>query len=653
MRLTRIVISLSLLGSTLTAVETAPERVTKGNLVLENVPEVPAELAERTRQYQNVRAARFAAWDPAGGVFISTRFGNTAQLHQVAQPGAARTQLTFFEEPVGGCSLVPHTHGRKMILSRDTGGGEFYQLHLFDRDTGRATLLTDGKSRNGGPRWNEAGDAFVYTSTKRNGKDSDLYLAKASNPAEASLLLEVTGAWSPVKWSPDGTRLLLHETISATESRLHLLEVATGRVTPLNPRPEPVAHGSALWDKTGRSLFLATDEGDEFQRLKRLDLATGKQTILTPDLPWDVEELELSHDGKTLAFTVNEGGRSGLYLLSTADNSVKPVGNLPLGVVGGLDFSEDDKHLAFSLGTPQSGSDVFSLTLAGGEVRRWTFSEAGGLDPARFLAPQLVGFPTFDQAADGKPRRIPAWYYRPQTASADKKAPVLISIHGGPEGQSTAVFSSLAQFYTNEMGVAVIQPNVRGSSGYGKTWLGLDNGFRREDSVRDIGALLDWIATQPELDASRVAVMGGSYGGYMSQACMVHYHDRLRCGVSVVGISNFLTFLQNTQDYRRDLRRVEYGDERDPAMREFLQKISPLTRITEVDKPMLVVQGKNDPRVPYTEAEQVVAALRAKGANPWYVLGLDEGHGFSKKANSDAYTNILALFLQKYLLGGK
>jgi dipeptidyl aminopeptidase/acylaminoacyl peptidase len=249
---------------------------------------------------------------------------------------------------------------------------------------------------------------------------------------------------------------------------------------------------------------------------------------------------------------------------------------------------------------------------------------------------------------DGAPRQIPAFVYKP--AASGDRLPVIISIHGGPEGQSRPYFSSTTQYWVNELGCAVIFPNVRGSTGYGKTWLALDNGFNREESVQDIGALLDWIATQPDLDPARVAVFGGSYGGYMVLASMTTYPDRIKCGVDVVGISNFVTFLENTQDYRRDLRRVEYGDERDPAMREFLLKISPTNNAAKIRSPLFVAQGENDPRVPASEARQIVQAVADNGIPVWTMFAKDEGHGFRKKNNRDYFMWSTILFFENFLL---
>jgi dipeptidyl aminopeptidase/acylaminoacyl peptidase len=227
---------------------------------------------------------------------------------------------------------------------------------------------------------------------------------------------------------------------------------------------------------------------------------------------------------------------------------------------------------------------------------------------------------------------------------------VIVSIHGGPESQSRPTFQARNNYYLNELGVALVVPNVRGSDGHGKTFLTLDNGFKREDAVRDIGAVLDWIGKDGRLDRGRVAVMGGSYGGYMTLASMVHYSARLRCGVDVVGISSFVTFLKSTQEYRRDLRRAEYGDERDEKMLEHLERISPLTNVKKITKPLLVVQGRNDPRVPVTEAEQMVKALRESGVPVWYLMARDEGHGFNKKRNVDYQFLSTILFFKEHLL---
>ena len=373
--------------------------------------------------------------------------------------------------------------------------------------------------------------------------------------------------------------------------------------------------------------------------------------IVTDDLDWDVSTATISNDRRSIAFSTNEDGRSRVYLMDTGSREYTPVDGLPTGLAFGLSFSPDDEQLAMTLNTSTSPSDVYVLDLGNGplesgELVRWTESEVGGLDASQFRSPELIHYPTFDEV-DGERRRIPAWVYKPPGPGP---FPVVVSIHGGPEGQTRPGFSSTYQMWMDRLGVAVVLPNVRGSSGYGKTYLSLDNGFKREDSVKDIGALLDWIETQSDLDSDRVAVFGGSYGGYMVLASSVHYSDRLKAAVDIVGISNFVTFLENTQDYRRDLRRVEYGDERDPTMRAHLEKISPLNNVESIDIPMLIVQGQNDPRVPVTESGQVVAALREQGQFVWYMNALNEGHGYRKKENRDIYQQATVLFLGEHLV---
>jgi dipeptidyl aminopeptidase/acylaminoacyl peptidase len=320
-----------------------------------------------------------------------------------------------------------------------------------------------------------------------------------------------------------------------------------------------------------------------------------------------------------------------------------------MGVMTGFDFSPDGERLALSLATPTAPADLWTLSVPERTVSRWTRSEVGGLDPAGFVDPELLSFTTFDEV-DGAPRQIPAFLYRPPGPGPH---PVLVYLHGGPEAQYRPYFSSTFQYLVGELGMAVIAPNVRGSNGYGKSYLKLDNGFRREDSVRDVGALLDWIGSRSDLDANRVVVQGGSYGGYMVLASLVHYSDRLAAGIESVGISNFVTFLENTQPYRQDLRRAEYGDERDPGMRAHLISISPLYQVEKISRPLMISQGANDPRVPASESEQIFRALKARQIPVWYLLAEDEGHGFRKKANRDYSAAVMTLFLERFVLDGE
>jgi len=615
-------------------------------LVVEGVPPVTPELKTDVSPYLEFRAAAFNHWHPVERqMLITTRFADSPQLHLVKMPGGARQQLTFLTEPVASGKFHPKSGGF-IVFSQDTGGGEFYQLHRYGLEDGKITLLTDGKSRNTGPRWAKSGQWLAYTSTRRNGRDTDIYLMNPAARGTDRLLLEVDGGgWRIEDWSPDESKMLLSEYISINESHLYLADVTRRTKEELTPRgAEKVAYSQGQFAKDGKSIFVTTDKDSEFQRLARLDLASGEYTFLTSHIAGDVDEFELSPDGKTLAFIVNEDGVGVLHLLNTKSGKEMSAPKLPLGIPSHLEWHPNGRDLAFNMTSARSPSDIYSLDVKSGKVERWTESETGGLNKGKFVQPSLIKLKSFD----GTP--ISAFVYRPEHCKSPGKCPVIISIHGGPESQSRPGFQGRNNYYLNELGVAIVYPNVRGSSGYGKTFLTLDNGFKREDSVKDIGTIIDWIKTQPQFDGSRIAVMGGSYGGFMVLASMARFNDQLKCGVDVVGISNFLTFLRNTQEYRRDLRRAEYGDERDEKMREFLEKVSPITNVQKIKKPLFVVQGKNDPRVPLTESEQMVKAIRDNGGTVWYLMAKDEGHGFAKKRNADFQFLATILFVKEHLL---
>ena len=616
------------------------------NLVVEGVPSIPPAQRDDAARYLEFRAASFHGWHPIRReILIATRFADSSQLHVVKLPGGDRRQLTFQPEPVAGGLFQPKT-GECIVFSQDTGGGEFYQLHRYDLADGRVTLLTDGKSRNTGAKWSKSGRWLAYASTRRNGKDHDLYIIDPNKTASNRLLLEVAGGgWSVSDWSSDDTKLLVSEYLSINESRLYIVDVKTGAKQLITPvASTKVAYGQAQFAANDKAVFYTSDKDSEFQRLVRHELATQKETLLTGAIPWDVDDFEVSPDGQTIAFVTNEAGSSVLHLASAKTGREMKAPKLPLGVITGLRWHGNSQEIGFSLSSARSPADVYSIRIKSLQVERWTHSETGGLNPDKFVEPQLIKVKSFDGL------EISAFVYRPDPKAFPGKRPVMINIHGGPESQARPIFMARNNYLINELGIALVVPNVRGSAGYGKTFLTLDNGFKREDSVKDIGAVLDWIQQDNGLDSRRVGVTGGSYGGYMALATMTHYNDRLRCGVDVVGISSFLTFLKNTQDYRRDLRRVEYGDEREPAMAKFLEWISPMTNAKKITKPLFVVQGKNDPRVPVTEAEQMVKAIRSGGGRVWYLMAKDEGHGFAKKKNADYQFLSTILFLKANLL---
>ncbi len=613
------------------------------NLTAEQIPPIPVSLMEELAPYTEFRTATLVDWHPTRReMLITTRFGQSPQIHRVTQPGGARTQLTFYADRVTGLPYRPD--GSSFLFSKDTGGGEWFQLYSYDIRSGRASLLTDGKSRNSAGIWSHDGTHFAYASTRRNGRDTDIYIGVPEHPEEARRVVEAdSGGWAPDDFSPDGKWLAVVRSVSADQAALYLVDTATDRRIPLTAQTDALYYGSARFAPDGKSLYVITNQDSDFQQLASLDLATHRATVLCPGLKWDVTFFSLTRDGRRLAYIVNESGADTLHVMDTATRSELNLPKLPLGGIHDIRWHANGHDLGFSISSARTPGDVYSIDVATGKLDRWTYNETGGLDTAQFSEPERVQWKSFDGL------RISGFLYRPPSKFQGPR-PVIVNIHGGPEGQFQPGYLGSSNYLVNELGTALIFPNVRGSTGYGKTFLNLDNGRKREDSVKDIGALLDWIATRRDLDAKRVMVTGGSYGGYMTLASMTHFNDRIRCAIDIVGISNWITFLEHTEAYRRDLRRVEYGDEREPEMRTFLESISPMTHVENISKPMFIVAGRNDPRVPYTEGQQMTAAIRARGAPAWYLLAADEGHGFARKGNRDFQFGATVLFIQKYLL---
>lgn len=616
------------------------------SLVVEGVPPVLSSLREMAGRYGAYRSAAMIDWHPTErSILINTRFAETPQLHLVGMPGGERRQLTFFQDAVRVGRFDPNG-GDYIVFSKDIGGGEWYQLYRYDVATANITLLTDGKSRNSLGPWSSHGDQIAYTSTRRTGKDTDLWVMNPAEPKTDRLLTQLAGGgWQPLDWSPGDSKILLLEEISVNESYLWLVDTKTGEKAAFTPRDtkEKISYWEGQFSKDGKGIYVTTDKDSEFHRLAYIDLATKEQQYLSSKIPWDVQTFDLSHDGKRIAFVSNQNGLSVLRDFNTATKTtLREHKNLPSGVIGGLRWHKNSRDLAFMISNSQGPGDVYSEDLTTSKLERWTNSETA-VPTKDFPPAQLVQWKSFD----GK--MISGFLYRPPAKFTGKR-PVLIMIHGGPEGQSLPTFLGRYDYFLNELGIALIYPNVRGSTGYGKTFTLLDNGFLREDTYKDINALFDWIGEQPELDPSRIAVMGGSYGGHMTLAVSTFSSDRIRCSIDIVGMSNLVTFLEHTESYRRDLRRVEYGDERDPKMREFLERIAPMNNIEKIKKPMLVIAGKNDPRVPVSESDQIVAALKKQGTPVWYIMAKDEGHGFQKKPNQDYQFYATVEFLQEYLL---
>ena len=616
------------------------------NLITENIAPISKDLAQKVKKYSESRGASLVAIHPTKNeIIIGTRFGSTNQLHKVSQSLGSRKQITFFEEPVNNANYEPKK-GEYLIYSKDIGGNEFGQLYKLDLKTLQSTLLTDGKrSQNGSVSWKKDGSGFYFSSTMRNGGDRDIYYMNPNDPKSAKLILEVKGGgWGIQDVSDNGKKLLIGEYVSANESHIWLFDTESKTLSEItNRKDKSIVQSDAEFSKNDNEIWFITDRENEFQRLAIFNLLTKTVSYFTSSIPWNVEGYVLSEDKTNLVFVTNEGGLNKIYLMDTTTKKYKEIKNMPVGLFGGMNFTKDGNYLFFTQSTAESSSDVYRLDLKTNKIEQWTESELGEMQKADMSKPKFIEWTSFDKI------KISGFYY-PASAKFTGKRPVLINIHGGPEGQSLASFLGSNNYYTNELGVSIIYPNVRGSSGFGKTFIAKDNGFLREDSVKDIGSLLDWIAQQPDLDKDRIMIMGGSYGGYMTLATAFHYSDKIKCSVDIVGISNFNTFLKNTEEYRRDLRRVEYGDEREAKMFAFLEIISPLNNTDKIKKPMFIIQGTNDPRVPVTEATQMRDKLKNQGNTVWYLEAKDEGHGFRKKANVDYQRLAVIRFMEEYLL---
>jgi len=617
------------------------------SLVSEHIPAIGMALVEKAEPYTESRSATLLDWAPnAHSLLVSTRFGSTAQVHRVLEPMGARTQLTFFPDRVANAIYPPHDESW-ILLVKDVGGGEFFQFYRFEPATGAITLITDGKSRNLNPVFSPDGKMLAFASTRRDGNDVDLWVEDPRDPASAKMLTQFAGGGLSVHdWSPDGKTIVAVDERSINDSTIYLIDAATGDKRAITPAGEQVSWEAPRFAFGQPDLFVLTDKDSEFHRLCRLSFQGKLGTCLSGKIPWDVEDFDLSRDGKLAAFASNEDGIGKLHILSLATGKEIPAPELPLGVVTGLRFRRTGHEFGFSLSQAYQPADVFSFDADAAKLHRWTASETGGVSFKTAQPPRLIHW----KAADGL--TISGFLY-PANARFTGKRPVMIDIHGGPEGQSRPSFRGSMAYFTEEMGIAVIEPNVRGSTGYGKKYTLLDNGLKRQDSVHDIGALLDWIAEQPDLDNGRVVVTGGSYGGFMTLSVATQYDARIRCTVEIVGISNLRTFLEHTSGYRRDLRRVEYGDERDPSIREFMEKTAPANLSQNVTKPMFMIVGYNDPRVPYTESVQFKEKLEAQHTPVWFLMAKDEGHGYAKKPNRDFQFYATIAFLEANLLDAR
>ncbi len=613
------------------------------NLFTEGIPQINAEIVKETKPYTEFRSASLLTVHPKNNqVFISTRFGNTAQIHQVSMPMGDRKQLTFFDESPKEMVIEP-VNGSYFLFTKDNGGNEFGQLYKFDFESRKTIQLTnDPKSQNGNCIFNSLGNKIIFTSTARNGADRDICGLDMRSGAKKNIIDNRGGGWSIADWSDDEQSILINEGISVSQTNIWLGDF-TKQTKSVFISDSNVVYTALQFSIDKKNAYLLTNKNSEYAYPALVNLISKKITPLLNPLKWDVNSYEINHNETKAAFVVNENGISKLYVQDLKTKIYNPIPQIPIGTIGKIQWCADNNTLAVSIGTYNSGNDVYKFNTITNKLTRWTESELGGMNLNGIESPQLVQWKSFDSL------NISGFLYSANKTFKGKR-PVIINIHGGPEGQSLPNFIGRNNYYLNELGVSIIYPNVRGSVGYGKAFTNLDNNYDRENSVKDIGALIDWIGSQPNLDASRIMITGGSYGGYMTLACAFHYNDKIRCALDVVGISNFNTFLKNTESYRRDLRRVEYGDERDSSMAAFFEKISPLNHTREINKPLFIVQGKNDPRVPYTEAQQMADKIKNNGGIIWFLMANDEGHGFAKKNNQDYQFYSTIMFIENYLL---
>jgi dipeptidyl aminopeptidase/acylaminoacyl peptidase len=643
--MSRIYLLLPLLAASFlfSAPAAALQRVERGNLIYDNIPEPAPGLSEKLDAYLNARQATPLGFSPKGQLLISTRFGDVDQLHLVEQPAGELRQLTFLREPITHAAFSPDPGRSAYVYLKDVGGNELTQLYYQRLGEPTAKLLTDGKSLNGGPVWSNSGREVAFFSTARDGASYDIDIVEPEAGALPRLAITGDGAaWYPLDWSPDDRKLLVLKYVSIAEAYLYVVDLSTGQKREVEPSPGKVGIAGAKFSRDGQGVYLISDHDGEFAQLRYVNLFSGEKTVVSGRLSWDIEELAISRDGHYLAYISNEAGIDKLNVLDLRTHQDLIPPRLPVvGIIDSLSFDAQGNRLAFGLAAAIRPRDAYVLDLASNHLEAWTHSEAGAVDLAKFVTPRLTQFPTFDRT-DGGQRQVPIYVYEPATPGPH---PVLIALHGGPESQFRPGYDPWLQYVVNELGYAVIAPNVRGSSGYGKSYLALDNGVLREDAVKDVGALLVWLSLQKAYDAKHVVVCGESYGGYLTLATLVNFSERVRGGVDLAGITDFVSFLANTAPYRQNQSRAEYGDERDPDMRAFLRRISPLTNAERISRPLLIVHGKNDPRVPLSEAEQLLYRLRSKGVDVWYLQATDEGHGFQKKPNRDAYYRTFAQFL--------
>ncbi len=610
------------------------------HLVLDNIPEIPMHIVNRLKPYQEATPTVLHGWNEERGLLTSVQQQGGAQLNWLDAP-FQMSEFALLDHSYVEVYLNPQATTNTILLRSNDGDAFSYQS--LSLETGKYTPLSTDPAWYSPVLWSKSGEWMAFSSDRRNGF-AELYLNQVGTTEFFAPVL-TDADWYAIEWSPDDQKLLVHGD-PILDRPVGLLDLKERKLDFIHPVLTPSFYETIHWAGDGQGLYLTSNQGSEFVRLRYYDLSRNAMQVLTQQIPWDIEEFAVSPTGDFVAFTANEGGSYQLYLMDTATHTWEPVVALPKGKIHQLTFHPDGAHVAAVLDNAQSPGDVYVMQLETLEWTRWTDQNKQSLKQDDLVLPELIQYPTSNHRT-GQAQQVPVYYYHPKQVS--HPVPVLIHIHGGPFYQFQPTFDPLIQYLVNELNIAVLAPNVRGSTGYGPGYQQLDDGMLRKHAIEDMGALLDWVAEQPELDASRVAVGGGSYGGYMALTMMARFGDRLAAGIDFAGMSDLLQMIKNASGNTLSIFRREYGDERVEDDVTFLKNISPLYQAGQITKPLLVIQGENDDIVHPSHSEQMVQAVRRHGGNVWYLQVGNEGHRFLRKDNQEVYNYIVSLFLKTYL----